>query len=108
MQQKRPDVYPATFVSLLARNAKVPEDDAKEMFSAFIVTLAEILKGGGSVCFPNFGVFEVRKTAERMGRNPRTMEEKPITARQKPVFRASQALQRYLNPEEDSDAQESS
>jgi integration host factor subunit alpha len=39
-----------------------------------------------------FGNFELRKKSERPGRNPKTGEEIPITARRVVTFHASQKL----------------
>ena len=40
----------------------------------------------------SFGTFIVRNKKERVGRNPKTGEEVPITARQVVTFRASNVL----------------
>lgn len=50
-----------------------------------------------SICFPEFGIFELRETSERIGRNPRTMVEYTIPAGLKPVFRPSRIFREPLN-----------
>ena len=55
----------------------------------------EILKaliGGNDVKISSFGTFIVRNKRERIGRNPKTGEEVPISARQVVTFRASNVL----------------
>lgn len=50
------------------------------------------LEAGDSVKLSGFGNFELRKKSERPGRNPKTGEEIPITARRVVTFHASQKL----------------
>jgi integration host factor subunit alpha len=55
----------------------------------------EILKSlisGKDVKISSFGTFVVRSKKERIGRNPKTGEEVPITARNVVTFRASNVL----------------
>ena len=55
----------------------------------------EILKNliaGSDVKISSFGTFIVRNKRERIGRNPKTGEEVPISARQVVTFRASNVL----------------
>jgi len=50
------------------------------------------LEAGDSVKLSGFGNFELRKKSERPGRNPKTGEEIPISARRVVTFHASQKL----------------
>ena len=45
----------------------------------------------------SFGTFVVRKKSERIGRNPKTGEEVPISARSVVTFRASNVLKSKVN-----------
>ena len=45
----------------------------------------------------SFGTFTVRRKKERMGRNPKTGEEVPITPRRVVTFRASHVLKDNIN-----------
>ncbi len=90
--QKRPQVYPKEFNRLLSENANIPEEEAEILAEAFVETIVESLLQDRSICFPEFGVFELREITKRMGRNPRTMEEYVIEESMKPVFRPSKAL----------------
>lgn len=47
---------------------------------------------GESIKLSSFGTFEVRSKNERVGRNPKTGEEVPITPRRVMVFRPSNIL----------------
>ena len=54
--------------------------------------IANKLTEGDSVKLSAFGSFIVRQKGERMGRNPKTGEEIPITARRVVTFRPGQKL----------------
>ena len=51
--------------------------------------IIDALKKGEKVVFSNFGTFEIRKRAERKGRNPSTGEEIMIPAKDVVVFKMS-------------------
>ena len=95
--QKRPDMYQKEFARQLAFNAGISQSEAESMTEVFLATLTDALKSEQSVCFPEFGVFELHATTERMGRNPKTMEDHVIPAGYKPVFRASRAFRETVN-----------
>lgn len=60
----------------------------------------EILKNlitGNNVKISSFGTFIVRHKNERIGRNPKTGEEVPITARSVVTFRASNVLKQKID-----------
>ncbi len=54
---------------------------------------------GEAVKLSAFGTFAVRQKAQRIGRNPKTGIEVPITPRRVLSFRASQVLKARLNGE---------
>ena len=54
--------------------------------------MSEALRRGENVKLSGFGTFVLRDKAERMGRNPKTGREVPITSRRVLTFRASQRL----------------
>ena len=55
------------------------------------------LKNGDDVKISSFGTFVVRQKKERIGRNPKTGQEVPITARSVVTFRASNVLKSKVN-----------
>ncbi len=59
--------------------------------------LAEALIGGESVKLSSFGRFLVRAKSERIGRNPKTGIEVPITQRRVMVFKPSNVLKSRIN-----------
>ena len=54
--------------------------------------MSEALRRGENVKLSGFGTFVLRDKAERMGRNPKTGREVPITSRRVLTFRASLRL----------------
>lgn len=63
--------------------------EAKEMVELFFQELSDTLEAGREVKLAGFGVFSLRDKPERPGRNPKTGEEIPITARRVVTFHAS-------------------
>ena len=55
------------------------------------------LINGDDVKISSFGTFVVRQKKERIGRNPKTGQEVPITARSVVTFRASNVLKSKVN-----------
>ena len=59
--------------------------------------LADALIGGESVKLSSFGRFLVRAKSERIGRNPKTGIEVPITQRRVIMFKPSNVLKARIN-----------
>jgi integration host factor subunit alpha len=55
------------------------------------------LVGGHNVKITGFGTFILRDKAQRIGRNPKTGVEVPITPRRVLTFRASQLMREQIN-----------
>lgn len=66
--------------------------EAKEFVDAFFETVRAALEDGEQVKLSGFGNFDLRKKNERPGRNPKTGEEIPISARCVVTFRPGQKL----------------
>ena len=66
--------------------------EAKEMVEILFDELSDSLIAGDSVRLSGFGNFELRDKNERPGRNPKTGEEVPVSARRVVTFRAGQKL----------------
>ena len=92
----------AYFAEKLFEEVGLNKREAKDMVEAFFEEVRIALEAGDSVKLSGFGNFELRKKSERPGRNPKTGEEIPITARRVVTFHASQKLKgkveaNYLN-----------
>ena len=66
-------------------------ESANLVDSVFSEILVSLIKGD-DVKISSFGTFIVRSKKERVGRNPKTGEEVPISARHVVTFRASNVL----------------
>ncbi|MEI6354241.1 MAG: integration host factor subunit alpha [Methylococcus sp.] len=66
--------------------------DAKELVDQFFEEIRSALGRGQSVKLSSFGNFDLRDKTERPGRNPKTGEEIPITARRVVTFKSGQKL----------------
>ena len=66
--------------------------EAKELVEIFFEEIRGALERGQQVKLSGFGNFDLRDKNQRPGRNPKTGEEIPITARRVVTFHASQKL----------------
>jgi integration host factor subunit alpha len=66
--------------------------EAKEMVEMFFEEIRLSLEGGRQVKLSGFGNFDLREKKQRPGRNPKTGEEIPISARRVVTFRPGQKL----------------
>jgi integration host factor subunit alpha len=82
----------ADLADLLFEQVGLNKREAKDMVEAFFEEVRTALETGDSVKLSGFGNFELRKKSERPGRNPKTGEEIPISARRVVTFHASQKL----------------
>ncbi len=65
---------------------------AKDLVESFFEEIREALENGEQVKLSGFGNFELRDKNERPGRNPKTGEDIPISARRVVTFRPGQKL----------------
>ena len=82
----------AELADMLFEQVGLNKREAKDMVEAFFEEIRTALEAGDAVKLSGFGNFELRKKSERPGRNPKTGEEIPITARCVVTFPASQQL----------------
>ena len=66
--------------------------EARELVNCFYEDLRAALASGEQVKLSGFGNFDLRDKNQRPGRNPKTGEEIPITARRVVTFRPGQKL----------------
>ncbi|GMW02271.1 MAG: hypothetical protein AMXMBFR84_34070 [Candidatus Hydrogenedentota bacterium] len=59
-------------------------------------TIVDCLSEGQRLEIRNFGVFEVKERDARMGRNPRTGEEVPISEKRVATFKPGKALKEWV------------
>ena len=66
--------------------------EAKDMVEMFFEEVRQSLENGRQVKLSGFGNFDLREKKQRPGRNPKTGEEIPISARRVVTFRPGQKL----------------
>ncbi|MFB9885498.1 integration host factor subunit alpha [Balneatrix alpica] len=66
--------------------------EAKEVVESFFEEIRESLSANEQVKLSGFGNFDLRDKRERPGRNPKTGEEVPISARRVVTFKPGQKL----------------
>ncbi len=81
----------------LHRNIGLSRTESADMVNSVLDLVSDALVDGQSVKLSSFGTFMVRAKRERMGRNPKTGEEVPITPRRVLVFRPSQVMKNIVN-----------
>ena len=79
------------------REVGLSRTESAELVKAIIDTVAEAVVTGDRVKLSSFGTFMVRDKGGRIGRNPKTGQEVPITPRRVLVFRPSQVMKSRIN-----------
>lgn len=82
----------AEMAERLFENVGLNKREAKEFVDAFFEVVREALEHGEQVKLSGFGNFDLRQKNQRPGRNPKTGEEIPISARRVVTFRPGQKL----------------
>ena len=82
----------ADLADLLFEKVGLNKREAKDMVESFFEEVRLSLENGEGVKLSGFGNFQLRDKPQRPGRNPKTCEEIPITARRVVTFHASQKL----------------
>lgn len=82
----------ATIAETLFEELGLNKREAKELVEQFFEEVRMALENGYQVKLSGFGNFDLRDKSERPGRNPKTGEEIPITARRVVTFRPGQKL----------------
>lgn len=70
--------------------------ESAQLVETFLDTICDRVIDGESVKLSSFGSFVVRSKKERIGRNPKTGEEVPITPRRVMVFKPSNVLKKAV------------
>ena len=86
----------ADLVEALARRGDMQRGDANRLLTRMLEMIEDTLIAGETVKLSRFGNFNVRAKRQRIGRNPKTGEEVPITPRRVVTFRPSQMLREFV------------
>ncbi|MBG7618485.1 integration host factor subunit alpha [Herbaspirillum sp. AP02] len=91
-----PTLTKAELAELLFEQVGLNKREAKDMVETFFDEIRNALERGEAVKLSGFGNFQLRDKPQRPGRNPKTGEEIPITARRVVTFHASQKLKEMV------------
>jgi integration host factor subunit alpha len=86
----------AELAEMLFERVGLNKREAKDMVETFFDEIRDALERGESVKLSGFGNFQLRDKPQRPGRNPKTGEEIPISARRVVTFHASQKLKALI------------
>lgn len=87
----------ADLAEALVRKVGLPRNESQDLVELVLNEISQTLTRGENVKLSSFGSFGIRKKGERLGRNPKTGEEVPITPRRVLVFRASNIMKDRIN-----------
>ena len=82
----------ADLAETINRKMGLSRAESLDLVEAILDKMTDALADGENVKISGFGSFVLRDKNERIGRNPKTGVEVPITPRRVLIFRASQAL----------------
>ena len=87
----------STLSEAVFKNVGLSRNESSTLVDSVFNEILKSLINGNDVKISSFGTFVVRQKKERIGRNPKTGEEVPITARSVVTFRASNVLKSKVN-----------
>jgi len=82
----------AEIAEAMNRNIGLSRSDSLALVESILGHMSDALASGQNLKISGFGTFLLRDKAQRIGRNPKTGVEVPITSRRVLTFRASQML----------------
>jgi integration host factor subunit alpha len=88
----RVDLYEAVY-----QKVGLSRTESSAFVELVLKEITDCLEKGETVKLSSFGSFMVRKKSQRVGRNPRTGIEVPISPRRVMVFKPSAILKRRIN-----------
>jgi integration host factor subunit alpha len=86
----------AELADLFNRQIGLSRADAAAIIESILDNMTVALIGGDNVKISGFGTFVLRDKGQRIGRNPKTGVEVPITPRRVLTFRASQGMRQKV------------
>lgn len=96
-EKELPTLTKAELAELLFERVGLNKREAKEMVETFFDEIRDALVRGEEVKLSGFGNFQLRDKPQRPGRNPKTGEEIPISARRVVTFHSSQKLKSMVD-----------
>ena len=88
----------ADLADAINRKMGLSRSESLDLVEDILAKMCHAMANGENVKISGFGSFVLRDKKERIGRNPKTGVEVPITPRRVMTFRASQKLKERLAP----------
>jgi integration host factor subunit alpha len=87
----------ADLAEAVVQRVGLPRNESQELVELILKEISSTLAAGDAVKLSSFGSFGIRRKGQRVGRNPKTGEEVPITPRRVLVFRPSNIMKDRIN-----------
>ena len=87
----------ADIAEAIYQNIGLSRNESAEIVATILDEISKSLETGEKVKISSFGSFSVNSKNERVGRNPKTGQEVPITPRRVMTFRPSHILRDLVN-----------
>lgn len=97
MTTDKTTVTKASLAEELYERLGLNKRESKELVEQFFEEVRAALESGRNVKLSGFGNFTLRDKSERPGRNPKTGEEIPVSARRVATFRPGQKLKARID-----------
>ncbi len=97
MKNKIKTTTKQTLSDTLVKKIGISNSHAKEIIDIFFKTISQGLKEDGVVKISRFGTFKILNKKERLGRNPKNLEDVIIKPRKVANFKISEIIRNTLN-----------
>ena len=87
----------ADLADAIVKKIGLPRNESADLVELVLGEISKSLESGEQVKLSSFGSFGVREKKQRIGRNPKTGEEVPITPRRVLVFRPSAIMKNRID-----------
>lgn len=87
----------ADLAEAVVEKVGLPRNESQDLVELVLKEISATLARGEAVKLSSFGSFGIREKGERIGRNPKTGEEVPITPRRVLVFKPSNIMKERVN-----------
>ena len=84
-------------VNLIYMQIGYSKQISENLIEDFFKTIIDNIKKENTLKLSNFGTFSIRQKKSRLGRNPKTKEEKIISERNVVLFKPSKEFKEFVN-----------
>src|SRR5437667_10584666 len=87
----------ADLAEAVVQKVGLPRNESQDLVELVLQAISTSLATGDTVKLSSFGSFGIRQKGQRVGRNPKTGQEVPISPRRVMVFKPSNVLKQRIN-----------